>query len=238
MLTMIVPVFNEELAVETAVRGLHAALSAADGEWEILVIDDGSTDGSAAILRSLPLPGLRVVTHPKNLGNGAAIKTGIGEARGDLIGTIDADGTYDPKDVLPLLKRMHLAEADMAVGARPNTLFSQPHRLAKFLLRTAAETLTRTHIPDINSGLRLFRKPLADAFLPLSPNGFSFHITLTIAALATKRRVEFLPIRYGPRVGMSKLSGGLGGVWHFCKFCGLIPLVYARSGSRAATLPL
>ncbi len=220
MLSLIVPVFNEHDAVESTVRQLHAALSARGGDWEIVVVDDGSTDGSGCMARDLGLPRVRVVTHPQNLGNGASIKTGIRHARGEMLGTVDADGTYPIADIPRLVDELESAGADMVVGARAHDgeHIPTPHRVAKAILIRLARYLTGVRIPDINSGMRVFRRPLAERFWNLYPQGFSFHITITLGGLCNGFLVRYVPITYGKRIGRSKLSSGADGFLNFVRF--------------------
>jgi glycosyltransferase involved in cell wall biosynthesis len=230
VLSLIVPVFNEEGAVEPTVRSLHAALSGLQDPWEILVVDDGSTDRTAAILAGLDLPQVRVLAHARNLGNGAAIKTGIRQAQGDILGTIDADGTYPIAEVPTLYRRLLSENADMIVGARPAVDGHTPflHRAAKSLLFSFAERVAQARIPDLNSGLRLFRRDLCERFTELYPERFSFHITITLAALCNGYAVEYVPIGYAPRIGRSKLSAGLRGPLNFLRFCHRILRIVSR----------
>lgn len=224
VLSLIIPVFNEEKAVEETVRGAHAALAGLDDTWEILVVDDGSTDGTARLLASLDLPNVRVLTHPQNIGNGASIKNGIRHAQGEILGTIDADGTYPIGQIPVLYRKMRESNADMIVGARPPADGHTPllHRWAKMLLFGFAERVAQMRIPDLNSGLRLFRRELCERFLELYPQRFSFHITITLGAITNGYIVEYAPIAYAPRIGKSKLSSGFSGPLNFVRFCHLI----------------
>ena len=227
MLSLIIPVFNEEGAVKNIVERCHATLPASS---EIIVVDDGSTDGTSAILRGMKLPNLRVLHHPKNCGNGAAIKTGLGAAKGGWILTIDADNTYFPEDIPKLLARRDATGADMVVGLRA-ALMQGPffHHHARNLLRQLAEFCSGAAIADVNSGMRLLRKDLFARFAHLYPNRFSLHIALTVCAGKSGATVAYEPIRYGNRIGFSKLSSGFRGIGNFLKFLLLIPLVAART---------
>ncbi len=224
MLSLIVPVFNEEEAIEPTVRSLHRILSGQTMPWEILVIDDGSTDATARILAGFSLPGVTVITHPQNLGNGAAIKTGISRSTGDILATVDADGTYPLEDFPRLLREMTDTGADMIVGARPANAAHIPliQQMAKAVLIGLAQYLTECRIPDLNSGMRIFRRTLAERFLHLYPQRFSFHITITLGALVNGFLVRFPAITYNPRIGKSKLTAGVGGVTNFLRFCHII----------------
>lgn len=224
MLSVLIPAFNEEQAIETTVRRVHAAFAAAADPFEIIVIDDGSTDGTPDILRNITLPQLHVITHSRNRGYGASMKTGIRRSRGSLIATIDADGTYPMEEFPKLLRELRSGQADMAVGARVKRGASIPwiRRPAKAVLGLLARTLTGMDIPDLNSGMRIFTRELGERYMHLYPQRFSFTITITLAALTNDYIVTFLPIDYHKRIGQSTMSSGLNGVRNFLHFLGLI----------------
>lgn len=197
------PVYNEAAGLTAAVDGLHRTLQAAGIEAEILVVDDGSTDGSREILRRRT--DLRLLEHPVNLGYGAALKTGIRHARFPIIAITDADGTY-PHEHLPILIR-RMDAADMVVGSRTGAEVEYPilRSIPKWFLVRFAEWLARRRIPDLNSGLRVFHRPIAERFLKILPDGFSFTTTLTLAMLTNGYLVEYEPINYRTRTGQSKI---------------------------------
>ncbi|MCL6502655.1 MAG: glycosyltransferase family 2 protein [Pirellulales bacterium] len=201
-LTVIIPAYNEEAGIVPTVNELRAALAGVPLRSELLVVDDGSTDGTAAAAEAL---GVRVIRLPNNEGYGAAIKAGIRAVPADLIAIIDADGTYPPAALAKLVHAM--ADADMAVGARDiqgrNISFFR--RPAKWFLNWLAGYLAGRKIPDVNSGLRVMRGSLVRQFLPLLPAGFSFTTTITLSMLCTGRRVHYVPIEYRARVGHSKI---------------------------------
>ncbi len=207
-LSVVVPVHNEERAIAGVIEELHAALAgAADLEaFEILVVDDGSTDGTAAGARAAAegKPAVRVLARERNRGYGAAIKHGIRHAAHDLIAILDGDGSY-PAGKLPELVRA-MGDAAMAVGARPRggaiPLLRRP---AKWFLTRLASYLAEEKIPDLNSGMRVFRREVYDRFEAMLPRRFSFTTTLTLAVLCADLPVAFVPIEYRPRVGRSKI---------------------------------
>ncbi len=207
-LSVVVPVHNEERAIAGVIVELHAALAgAADVEaYEILVVDDGSTDGTAtaASVAAEGRPGVRVLVRDRNRGYGAAIKHGIRHAAHDVIAILDGDGTY-PAARLPELVRA-MGDGAMAVGARPRggaiPLLRRP---AKWFLTRLASYLAEERIPDLNSGMRVFRREAYERFEPLLPRRFSFTTTLTLAVLCADLPVAFVPIEYRPRVGRSKI---------------------------------
>ncbi|MCX7625701.1 MAG: glycosyltransferase family 2 protein [Candidatus Sumerlaeaceae bacterium] len=203
--TVIVPAHNESQAIERVVRDIYGVLVTPErpaAKVEVLVVDDGSTDDTA---RQAEMAGARVVRHEENLGYGAALKTGIRAASHEIILTTDGDGTY-PAAAMPRLLE-ELACCDMAVGARTGTDVHIPweRRPAKWLLTRLAVYLSQKPIPDLNSGLRAFRRQDVLPYLRLCPSGFSFSTTITLAFLCNDRQVRYVAIDYHPRVGKSKL---------------------------------
>ncbi len=168
---------------------------------EILVVDDGSTDGSAHHLAHLNLPMIRVLTHPQRLGSGVARSLGTRSSRGSYIAWIDGDGTYDPEDIYSLHRLLVDNHGDQIIGVR-----SCDHGRLRWLrwnvkraLCILVTVLWRTKIPDLNSGLRVFRREAAEAVLPDLPSGFSCTSTATLSALNRRHAVSFAPIRYYAR---------------------------------------
>lgn len=200
-LSIIVPAYNEEEGIRTTMEQLLCVARTLDAE--ILVVDDGSTDGTAAALEGLE--GVRVIRHEKNRGYGAALKTGIRHARAHRICITDADGTYPNERIPELMKWTDRYE--MVVGARTGKSVAIPlvRRPAKKVLNLIANVLTGERIPDLNSGLRIFDKRAAMEFLHLFPSGFSFTTTITLAMLNADYLVKFVPIDYHAREGRSKI---------------------------------
>jgi glycosyltransferase involved in cell wall biosynthesis len=200
--SVIIPAFNEQAGVGEVVRLVQKALKSTKIKHEILVVDDGSRDQTAAKARQA---GARVVSMGENRGYGASIKAGMREAKTNLIAIIDADGTY-PADELPELLRL-VETADMAVGARvrPGAAIPSLRRFPKWLLGKWANYLADRKIPDLNSGLRVFKKGIATRYEGLCPNGFSFTTTITLALECHGYIVKYRPISYAPRVGESKI---------------------------------
>jgi glycosyltransferase involved in cell wall biosynthesis len=199
-----VPAFNEAASIGTLVSGLRTAAT-----WgEILVVDDGSRDETAERARTA---GARVIRHPYNKGNGAAVKTGIRNATGVFILIIDADGQHRPADALRLVA--HLDTYDLVVGARSTE--SQATALRRYgnaILNWTASYLTERPIPDLTSGFRAARRSCLVEFLYLLPNGFSTPTTTTLAFLKAGYSVRFEPIDAGRREGESKIRLGSDGV--------------------------
>lgn len=206
--SIIVPCFNEEAALPEAICSLREQLRGCDGPYELIVVDDGSTDGTADKLRELAArdAGLRVITHDVNRGYGAALKTGIRHATAEWIAITDADGTY-PNHELPRLLR-YAGDYDMVVGSRNGLNVQYPliRKIPKWFLIRFAEWMARRKIPDLNSGMRVFRKQVAERFLKILPDGFSFTTTITMAMLTNGYRVRYEPIDYLTRVGRSKIK--------------------------------
>jgi glycosyltransferase involved in cell wall biosynthesis len=199
---ILIPAFNEGASVGTTVTRLRTAMAATAWTSEIIVVDDGSTDETAA---EASRHGARVIRIPENRGYGAALKAGILGSRSEFVTIIDADGTY-PADMVPTL----LAAMDgnvMVVGARAlrDVSIAPQRRLAKWFLGKLAGYLTRRRIPDLNSGLRVMRRSTLIEFLHILPSGFSFTTTITLALLCNEYPVAYVPVRCEPRVGLSKL---------------------------------
>ena len=199
LLSIVIPAFNEEDAIAETVKEIRTAMAHTDHEYEIIVVDDGSEDRTPERAR---FAGVRSIRHDSNRGYGASLKTGVQAARGDWIIITDADGTY-PNGRIPELLR-HAGDHDMVVGAR-NGCIPLVRRPAKWMLSKLANYLAETRIPDINSGLRVFRKHLALRFARILPSGFSFTTTITLASLCHGYRVKYIPIEYHKRKGRSKI---------------------------------
>jgi glycosyltransferase involved in cell wall biosynthesis len=200
--SVVVPAFDERDSIAASVRELRAVLEELDHPWELIVVDDGSTDGTGEIARE---EGATVVRLARNLGYGGALKAGIARARHDVIVITDADGTY-PADAIPALLR-HAADFDMVVGARTGADVHIPamRRPAKWFLGRLAGYLAGQRIPDLNSGLRVVHRRLVERFEHLLPSGFSFTTSITLAALCNDALVHYHPIDYRVRTGTSKI---------------------------------
>ena len=201
--TIIVPAYNEAGGIGQVLDTIINCMLGAGVEYELIVVDDGSTDGTDALVEA---KGVRIIRHKFTRGYGASLKTGIRQSRYPMVAIIDADGTY-PVDALPRLLAC-MSEFDMAVGARTGDHVKiQPlRRPAKWFLKKLADYLSGFKIPDLNSGLRIFRRDLAERFFGIFPDGFSFTTTITLAALTNGYRVEFLPITYYKRTGQSSIK--------------------------------
>jgi glycosyltransferase involved in cell wall biosynthesis len=196
--SIVVPAYNEV----SGIRQVLEELRRLDPAWEVLVVDDGSTDGTGEIAAQ---SGFRVIRHKVNRGYGASLKSGIRAARGSWIVITDADGTY-PNERIPELVA-GLKEHHMVVGARTGERVHIPllRRPAKRALNQLANYLSETHIPDLNSGLRAFRREEVLRFLDILPSGFSFTTTITLAMHVNDLFVQYVPIDYHARQGHSKI---------------------------------
>ena len=194
--TVVIPVYNEERGVEGVLERLSRLELGVP--VALLAVNDGSKDGTGAVLAALArrFPRLRILTHRSNKGYGAALKTGFTHAKTDVVVITDADGTY-PEDRIRDLVACIDDGAEMAVGARlgENVTIPLLRRPAKWVLRKLASFLAGTEIPDLNSGLRAFRRDLVLAYRPILPQGFSFTTTITLAALTNAHRVDYVPRR-------------------------------------------
>jgi glycosyltransferase involved in cell wall biosynthesis len=201
-ITAVIPAYNEEAAIGAQIEKVQQVLAASGWPSELIVVDDGSTDGTA---REVERRGVRLVRLPQNRGYGAALKAGIAAAGHETIVILDADGTYPAGAIPAMLDRAH--QFDMVVGARVGQNVNIPleRRPAKWFLARLASYLAEQEIPDLNSGLRVLKRSLVEKFNHLLPSGFSFTTTITLALLCTEHRVHYHPIEYHRRVGESKI---------------------------------
>jgi glycosyltransferase involved in cell wall biosynthesis len=211
---VIVPAYNEQEAVRATVEHVRSALASVHVPHEIVVVNDGSADGTSAQARAA---GAKVIDFPDNIGYGHALKAGIAATDSDLVAILDADGTYPP-EALPAMVAM-AEHADMVVGDRGAAMNNVPwvRRPAKWMLKVLASIVAQRRINDVNSGLRIFRRPALEQFVPLLPDGYSFTTTITLCMLATNLTVVYHPIQYGRRIGRSKIRAR-----HFFKFIFLV----------------
>ncbi|MDQ1273167.1 MAG: hypothetical protein QG591_1797 [Planctomycetota bacterium] len=201
--SIIIPTYNEKEGILQVIESLQLLRITHGNQWEIIIVDDGSTDGTSELIGNLQ--DIVLLRHPFNRGYGAAIKTGIRHAKYNTLIISDADGTYPAQDIPRLLAQ--LSKSDMVVGARGNNNSNIPltRRPAKWMLNKLANYLTGIKIPDLNSGLRAMKKDVVVKFFHLLPDGFSFTTTITLAMLTNDYAVEFIPIEYKMRSGRSKI---------------------------------
>jgi glycosyltransferase involved in cell wall biosynthesis len=209
LVTIVLPCYNEELHVVAELERITAVMDTSDYDYELLAIDDASTDSTLSLLRAaLPrFPRMRLLPFRRNGGSGTARRIGTLEAAGEIVVWTDADMSY-PNERIPDLVAYLLEhpDCDQVVGAR--TSEEGTHKVlrvpAKWLIRKFAETLSDTRIPDLNSGLRAFRRGVSLPYLRLLPPGFSCVTTLTLSFLSNQHTVDYLPISYAKRSGVSK----------------------------------
>jgi glycosyltransferase involved in cell wall biosynthesis len=207
--TVVLPCFNEQDHVLAELDRITAALDASGLSYEVLAIDDASTDNTLAVLREAAqrMPHVQVLAFRRNGGSGTARRIGTLRARGDIVVWTDADMTY-PNERIPELVQLLLADPsyDQVVGAR--TTEEGTHKWlrvpAKWLIRKIAEKLSNQRIPDLNSGLRAFRRSVSLPYLRLLPPGFSCVTTITLAFLQNQHDIRYVPIDYAKRAGTSK----------------------------------
>jgi glycosyltransferase involved in cell wall biosynthesis len=205
-LSVLIPVYNEADSIETTIKDIRDVLMDSPFESEIVIVNDGSTDQTENILNQQK--GIRVVSHKVNKGYGAALKTGIRHAKYDNICITDADGTY-PNKVIPVMFKEYLkCQLDMIVGARTgeNVSYSFIKKIPKYFIKKLANYISGTKIPDINSGLRIFKKEIAIKYFKLISDGFSFTTTITLSAICHGYDIDYYPIDYYKREGKSKIS--------------------------------
>ncbi|HEX4017104.1 MAG TPA: glycosyltransferase family 2 protein [Frankiaceae bacterium] len=207
--TVVLPCYNEQDHVLDELERIDAAMLASGYTYELLVIDDKSTDSTLAVLRQAAthFPAMRLMPFRRNGGSGTARRIGTTEARGQIVVWTDADMTY-PNERIPEFVRYldDNPDVDQVVGAR--TTEEGTHKWArvpaKWLIRKIASTLAAVKIPDLNSGLRAFRRDVSLPYLRLLPPGFSCVTTITMAFLSNQHAVDYLSIDYAKRAGVSK----------------------------------
>lgn len=199
--SIVLPAYNEQEAIGPVIAGIRAAMDPTGRLYEILVVDDCSTDATAERAREA---GARVVRHGQNSGSGASRRTGTVEARGEIIVMLDADGTYDAATIPEMLR--YFPEYDQVNGARTSEQGTmKPLRIgAKWFIRKLAEYLAGRHIPDLNTGLKAYKRSVMMKYLWVLPDGFSCVTTMTLAFLTNGHPVAYVPTPYYKRIGVSK----------------------------------
>ncbi len=196
--TVLLPAYNEELAIAATIQRIKEL----HPDFEVLVVDDGSTDKT---MQAAMDAGANVWPHPYNIGNGAAIKSGLRCAKGDWVIMMDSDGQHKPEDIARLLE--YKDRYDMVVGARSQGSKTSLHRdIANKLYNWFASYVTKFKVQDLTSGFRLMKKEVAQQYIYLLPNTFSYPSTLTMAYLRSGRSVKYVPIQTLARKGKSKIK--------------------------------
>jgi len=198
--SIVIPAFNEAQAISKDISTIITAMEGSGYDYEIIVVDDGSTDGTGDIAEAM---GVKVVRHPENKGVGVARTTGVRCASGSVIVMTDADNSYPNEDIPRLLSL--IGKYDMVIGARTKEAGSLPwlRKPVKTIIRKLAEYVTSERIADLNSGFRAFKRNLALRYINIMPEGHSWVGTMTLAFLSEKRDVAYIPIDYKKRVGKS-----------------------------------
>ncbi|GAA0548682.1 hypothetical protein GCM10009546_08350 [Actinomadura livida] len=207
--TIVLPCYNEQDHVIDEVERICAAMDASGKSYELLAVDDCSTDATLARLEEAAprFPNMRVIAFQHNSGSGTVRRIGSQQARGDIVVWTDADMSYPNERIPELVDLLDTDPSiDQVVGARKSEEGS--HKAlrvpAKWFIRKVAERLTNSRIPDLNSGLRAFRREVSLPYLRLLPPGFSCVTTITIAFLSNQHPVHYMPIDYAKRAGKSK----------------------------------
>lgn len=202
--SIVVPAYNEENGLGDVLQ--HLLALEFPYPYEVILVNDGSSDGTGKV--AAQFDAITLVEHHRNQGYGASLKDGIRRAKGDLICITDADGTYPNERIPEIVQYMIDQGLDMAVAARTGQNVSIPlvRRPAKWVIRKFASYVAGMSIPDLNSGLRVFKRETALNFFNILPDGFSFTTTITLGMLTNGHRVDYVPIDYHQRVGRSKIK--------------------------------
>jgi glycosyltransferase involved in cell wall biosynthesis len=197
--SIIIPAYNEAGYIGELISKIRTLVP----DFQILVIDDGSNDGTAEAARAA---GAEVCSHPYNIGNGAAVKTGIREATGDILVFMDGDGQHDPDDISRLLS--HMPEYDLVVGARSlKDQASFGRAFGNVLYNWLAGYVAKFPVKDLTSGFRAVKARVARSMIYLLPNTYSYPTTMTLAVLRTGLSLKYVPIRTKRRQkGKSNIS--------------------------------
>lgn len=215
-ISIVIPVYNEEKIVTLVLDKIFSTIQSIESYvFEVIVVNDYSKDGTLEILRKYK--NIKLITNPYNLGHGASLKRGIKAASGEWIFITDADGTYPVEKLIDFLPYME--DYDMIIGSRTTAKNETPllRRPAKKFLNSFASWLVNFKIPDLNSGMRIFKKDLCLEFWNLYPQRFSFTSTITMAFIKNNYLVKYIPIDYHERIGKSSISP-----WNFFSFLSLV----------------
>lgn len=203
-LSIIIPIYNEEKAIKETVEGLKKELDKLDLKYEIIAINDGSTDKTKEVLEKIQ--DIKPINHPYNKGYGASLKTGIKSAKFNLILFFDGDGQHPAEEISNLLK--YTGDFDMVSGCRTIKGYKGPYirQPGKKIINIVANYLTGMKIPDLNCGFRIFKKYQITKFIQLMPSGFSFSTTSTLVFIREGLNIKFVPIKINKRAGKSTVK--------------------------------
>lgn len=206
MISVVVPVYNEEKIIAKVLQDVSMAMKNSFKEYEIIVVNDGSTDKTAEIIEKEKKGAVSVITHPENIGYGKSLLDGIAAAKYNYIAIIDGDGSYSAKDIKNLYA--YFPQYDMIVGARQGKEYRRGiwKRPARAFFKMLTEYAAGRKIPDVNSGLRLFKKDVVLRFKDSLCAGFSFTTTLTLIFFLNNYFVKYVPVEYAKRDGKSKVN--------------------------------
>jgi len=198
--SIVIPAYNEADGIGNLISRIHAVMTSIGRSYEVIVVDDGSADDTAGNARRA---GARIVRHPYNMGNGAAVKTGIRSSRGGILVMLDADGQHPPDYIPEMLEKA--ADYHMVVGARTRSSETSIHRdLANTIYNWLATYVCGRRIEDLTSGFRVVRAQVAREFVSLLPNTFSYPTTITLATIRSGYGLTYLPIKADRRASNSK----------------------------------
>ena len=197
--------YNEEDSVKKTISSIKETLSNCDIQYEIICVNDGSTDNTKNILNEIK--NITAIHHKKNKGYGSSLKTGLRKAKYPSICITDADGTYPNEDIPKMYNYFIENSLDMLVGSRTgdNVVYPFIKKIPKYFIKKFASYISNHKIVDINSGLRIFNKEIAFKYFHLFPQGFSFTTTITMGMLCDEYEVDYIPINYYKRAGKSKI---------------------------------
>ncbi len=205
-ISAIIPAYNEEATIEKVIDGLRSAFESSSVSYEIIAVNDASKDKTGALINQIE--NITAIHHSENQGYGASIKTGVKSAQGEYILIIDGDATYPTKAIPQMIE--HIGHYALVSGKRSGRNFDARwlylQRAGKFILRMIASYISKHKIPDINCGLRIYKKEIFNKFLHLYPNQFSLTTTSLVAFLSNNYRIKFIPIEYHKRTGKSTLK--------------------------------
>lgn len=202
LISIIIPAYCEEKVIAGVVTDVSRVMETTGQPYEIIVVDDGSDDDTASVAEKA---GAIVVSHPYNIGNGAAVKTGIRNAKGEILVMLDGDGQHSPEDIPRLLEK--IPAYDMAVGARTSDSKAAYHRtVMNMIYNNFATYMCRHRIEDLTSGFRAVKADIARQFIALLPNTFSYPTTITMAVIRSGYSIKYVPIKSKSRVGKSKIK--------------------------------